>query len=81
MNERNREKGTGHPLPHSDEAKTETIPEHLLREKGLGDDPAAAVQPAGDPVTPDGDTYKLKRDQAAHQDRGQGWIEKEEKDR
>ena len=69
---------TGHPLPHSAEAKMDQIPEHLVREKGLGEDSAEAVQPAGDPVTPDGEAYALKQDQQAHQDRGQGWIEEGE---
>jgi hypothetical protein len=72
-----REHETGHPLPNSAEAKTDQIPEHLLREKGVGEDAAEAVQPAGDPVAPDGQAYSLKQDQAAHQDRGQGWIEDE----
>jgi hypothetical protein len=49
--------GTGHPLPGSDEARHNEIPEHLERDKGRGDDPAAAVQPAGDAVTPDGEPY------------------------
>ena len=72
------EKETGHPLPHSAEAKTDQLPEHLVREKGLGEDSPEAVQPAGDPVKPDGESYALKQDQRVHQDRGQGWIEKEE---
>jgi hypothetical protein len=78
MNGRDHQKGTGHPLPQSAEATRDAIPEHLLREKGTGDDAAEAVQPAGVPVTPDGEAYALKRDQAGHQDRGQGWIEKED---
>jgi hypothetical protein len=74
------ERGTGHPLPQSAEAKTDRIPEHLLHEKGVGEDEGEAVQPAGDPVNPDGEAYALKRDQKAHQDRGQSWIEKEDGD-
>jgi len=50
--------GKGHPLPASDEARHNEIPEHLERDKGRGDDPAAVVQPAGDAVTPDGEPYR-----------------------
>ncbi len=46
-----------HPLPRSDEARHDEIPEHLEQEKGLGDDSAAPVQPAGAPVRPDGEPY------------------------
>lgn len=67
--------GTGHPLPESAEARHEEIPEHLRREKGVGDDGQAEVQPAGDPVAPDGDSYEIRRDQAEHQDRGQSSVE------
>ena len=59
----------------SEEARHEEIPEHLEREKGLGDD--GRDEPAGgeDRVAPDGESYELRRDQAAHQDRGQSSIE------
>jgi hypothetical protein len=67
--------GRGHPLPASAEARTGELPEHLLAEKGEGDDSGAAVQPAGDPVAPDGESYEIGRDQAAHQDRGQSFID------
>ena len=50
--------GKGHPLPGSDEARHNEIPEHLEREKGRGDDAAAVVQPDGDPVAPDGEAYR-----------------------
>ena len=50
--------GQGHPLPRSDEARHDEIPEHLERDKGRGDDSEARVQPAADPVTPDGETYR-----------------------
>lgn len=53
--------GQGHPLPGSDEAREDEIPEHLVREKGHGDDASAAVQPAGDPVAPDGEAYPADR--------------------
>jgi hypothetical protein len=79
---------TGHPLPGSDEARHDEIPESAERDKGRGDDPATAVQPAGDPVEPDGEPYgyrppgrnngagdELLRDQRAHQDRGQSELE------
>ena len=49
--------GSGHPLPGSGEARHDEIPEHLEREKGRGDDPAAVVQPPGEAVAPDGETY------------------------
>ena len=84
--------GKGHPLPASDEARHNEVPEHLERDKGRGDDAEAANQPAEDPVTPDGEPYQygdlgrgqqadgtddLAHDQAAHQDRGQSEVEKE----
>jgi len=82
--------GKGHPLPRSDEARHNEIPEHLEREKGCGDDPKAANQPAGEAVAPDGEPYRygrgddpqpagddLAEDQAAHQDRGQSLAEEE----
>jgi hypothetical protein len=53
--------GEGHPLPGSEEAREGEIPEHLVREKGHGDDDHAPVQPAGDPVAPDGEGYRLDR--------------------
>ena len=70
--------GKGHPLPGSDEARHDQIPEHLERDKGRGDDAEARIQPPGDAGTPDGEPYSadgeaddLARDQAAHQTRGQ----------
>ena len=84
--------GKGHPLPGSDEARRNEIPEHLEREKGTGDDAEAVVQPADQAVEPDGKPYRyadlgrgpdnsgdgdLKQDQAAHQDRGQTIAEAE----
>lgn len=50
--------GQGHPLPDSAEAREDEIPEHLVREKGHGDDAHEAVQPAADPVAPDGEPYE-----------------------
>jgi hypothetical protein len=49
--------GTGHPLPGSDEARHDQIPEHLIHEKGRGDDSAPAARPDGDAVNPDGEAY------------------------
>jgi len=57
MMERKGEGETGHPLPASDEARRDLVPEHLEEEKGLGDDPAARVQPPGEAVDPDGRPY------------------------
>jgi hypothetical protein len=73
-----KKRGSGHPLPQSAEANSGDIPEHLLREKGLGEDAQEAAQSESDLVGPDGEPYGLKGDQEAHQDRGQGWIEKED---
>ena len=68
-NERN-ERGKGHPLPDSDEARHDEIPEHLERDKGRGDDAKAAIQPAGQAVAPDGEPYgdgELEPDRQADQ--------------
>ncbi len=58
------EAGQGHPLPASDEARTEALPEHLLREKGKGDDEEGAARPAGDAVAPDGESGPAGRERA-----------------
>jgi hypothetical protein len=50
-------KGSGHPLPGSDEARHNEIPEDAEAEKGRGDDPAPVVQPEG-AVNPDGEPYR-----------------------
>ena len=82
--------GTGHPLPASDEARHNEIPEQLEREKGRGDDAEPAIQPDG-AVAPDGESYRYDdlgrgpdgefgEDQAAHQDRGQS-VAREQSDR
>ena len=70
-----RNEGSGHPLPESEEARHEEIPEHLEREKGHGDDGRSALEPGEERVAPDGESYELRRDQAAHQDRGQAFVE------
>ncbi|MGZ8347676.1 MAG: hypothetical protein ACXWUP_11255 [Allosphingosinicella sp.] len=49
--------GQGHPLPASDEARHDQIPEHLEREKGRGDDSGPATQAVGEAVNPDGEPY------------------------
>jgi hypothetical protein len=58
------EAGQGHPLPASDEARTEGLPEHLRREKGTGDDGEAAARPGQNAVSPDGESYPIGRDGA-----------------
>jgi hypothetical protein len=47
---------TGHPLPASEEARHDEIPEGAEREKGLGDDSSDPVMPRGG-VNPDGEAY------------------------
>ena len=46
-----------HPLPASEEARGAELPEKLRQEKGVGGDPAEAVQPTEPPVAPDGEPY------------------------
>jgi hypothetical protein len=58
------EAGQGHPLPASDEARTEALPEHLRREKGTGGDDEEAARPGGEAVAPDGESYPTGRDDA-----------------
>ena len=47
-----------HPLPESPEARHNEIPETQEREKGLGEDGNALLQPDGMPVDPDGNAYR-----------------------
>lgn len=47
----------GHPLPESEEARHNEIPEDAEARKGEGDDGKAAVQ-ATHPVNPDGEPYQ-----------------------
>lgn len=49
---------TGHPLPESDEARHNEIPEQFEREKGRGEEGEEAVQPRRPPVNPDGEPYR-----------------------
>ena len=50
--------GKGHPLPASDEARHDEIPEDLEAAKGRGDDSKPAVQPGREAVNPDGEPYR-----------------------
>lgn len=50
--------GGGHPLPGSDEARHNEIPEDLAEAKGRGDDDRSVVQPGKDAVAPDGKPYR-----------------------
>jgi hypothetical protein len=70
MNAAGGEAGQGHPLPASDEARTGELPEHLMREKGTGDDAREAARPDGDAVAPDGEGYEIERDRGTHRGRG-----------
>jgi hypothetical protein len=49
---------TGHPLPESDEARHNEIPESIVEEKGRGDEGKAVVQPAQPAANPDGEPYR-----------------------
>jgi hypothetical protein len=50
--------GKGHPLPESDEARHNEIPEAMEREKGRGDEGQDVVQPDPTGVNPDGEPYR-----------------------
>jgi hypothetical protein len=50
--------GKGHPLPESDEARHNEIPEELEAQKGEGDDGKAVVTPHPTGVNPDGERYR-----------------------
>jgi hypothetical protein len=65
------EDGSGHPVPESEEARHNEIPEHLEARKGEGDDGREAVQ-ATKPVNPDGEPYEagdLGRGPQTHQEK------------
>lgn len=49
-------RGKGHPLPESEEARHNEVPEPVEDRKGAGDEGRAAVQ-ATAPVNPDGEPY------------------------
>ena len=50
--------GKRHPLPESDEARHNEIPERDEREKGQGEDGKPLVQPDPEAVNPDGEPYR-----------------------
>ncbi|HWT13391.1 MAG TPA: hypothetical protein VN231_11600 [Allosphingosinicella sp.] len=50
--------GKGHPLPASDEARHNEVPEDLDRDKGRGDDAKEVNQPGDEAVNPDGEPYR-----------------------
>lgn len=50
--------GQGHPLPASEEARHNEIPESLEAEKGEGDDAREAATPSPTAVNPDGEPYR-----------------------
>ena len=50
--------GSGHPLPGSDEARHNEVPETLEEEKGRGADPRPVVTPNPDGANPDGERYR-----------------------
>jgi hypothetical protein len=50
--------GKGHPLPESDEARHDEVPERLEEEKGLGEDGKRASRPDEPAVNPDGEPYE-----------------------
>ena len=53
------DEGAGHPLPGSAEAREDDIPEHLVEEKGHGDDARAAADPSDERTAPDGAPYAV----------------------
>ena len=55
--------GKGHPLPGSEEAREAEIPEHLVREKGHGDDAPAPAAASEARVAPDGARYEIGSDE------------------
>ena len=57
-----RDGGQGHPLPDSEEARDDEIPEHLVRDKGHGDDAHDPARRGKDAVAPDGTAYPTAHD-------------------
>ncbi len=51
------EGGKGHPLPESEEARHDEIPEGIEREKGRGDEGKQPTRPGRRAVNPDGEPY------------------------
>ena len=65
------EEGGGHPVPESEEARHNEIPEHLEARKGEGDDGKDAAHPKR-LVNPDGEPYEggdLGRGPQTHQEK------------
>ena len=54
--------GSGHPLPASDEARHDEVPETLAEEKGTGGDDSKRVTPHPEAVDPSGDPYPANPD-------------------
>ncbi len=50
--------GKGHPLPQSDEARHNEVPEEAQREKGRGEEGRPVVSPDPEAVNPDGEPYR-----------------------
>jgi len=67
------DEGKGHPLPASDEARHNEIPEPLEAEKGRGDDSKPVTTPGRVAVNPDGERYR-------YDDAGRGEKIDEEKE-
>jgi hypothetical protein len=61
-NEPGKDGGQGYPLPDSAEAREDEIPEHLVREKGHGDDAHAPARPSEERTAPDGRHYQVGPD-------------------
>ena len=59
QNETGKEGGGGHPLPDSAEAREDEIPEHLVREKGHGDDGHRPSSSSEERTAPDGEHYRV----------------------
>ena len=57
MADETRKETEGHPLPASREARGDELPEHLIADKGLGEDQVERVQSTDDLVNPDGEPY------------------------
>ena len=62
--------GKGHPLPESDEARHNEIPEDIAEEKGRGEEGREVVTPDPTGVNPDGERYR-------YDDLGRGPADKE----
>ena len=52
--------GKGHPLPESDEARHNEIPEDIAEAKGRGEEGREAVTPNPTGENPDGERYRYE---------------------